>query len=195
MSHPAPHSGSHRSRPKILRAVVPSLLAVIAVTAVLSALVVWLGSPVDDTARGETPQGVVTGGGNSVVEPSRSQPPTEPPVSTPEVSPTVQKSPSDRPSTEPPSAPRPTVVVFNQTSRNGLAAAFAVRLEAAGWRVRAVDNWRGTVPQTTVYYPRGERRAAQALAAAFAGVDRIHPRVSGMPVKDLTVILTNEFPG
>lgn len=195
MSHPAPHGGSHRSRPKILRAVVPSLLAVIAVTAVLSALVVWLGSPVDDAARGETQQGVVTGGGNSAVEPSLSEPPTETSVSTPKPSPTAKKSPSATPRTEPPSVPRPTVVVFNQTSRNGLAAAFAVRLEAAGWRVRAVDNWRGTVPQTTVYYPRGERRAAQALAAAFAGVDRIHPRVSGMPAKDLTVILTSEFPG
>jgi len=195
MSHPAPHSGSHRSRPKILRAVVPSLLAVIAVTAVLSALVVWLGSPVEDTARGETQQGVVTGGGNSAVEPSPPEPPTETPVSTPKPSPTATTSPSGEPRTERPSPTRLPVVVFNQTSRNGLAAAFAVRLEAAGWRVRAVGNWRGTVPQTTVYYPRGERRAAQALAAAFAGVDRVRPRVSGMPVKDLTVILTSEFPG
>jgi hypothetical protein len=81
------------------------------------------------------------------------------------------------------------VVVFNQTSVPGLAAAFAARLQEAGWTVTGVDNWTGTVPETTIYYRPGDEADARQLMRDIPQVNRILPAVSGMPEQGLTLIL------
>ena len=42
---------------------------------------------------------------------------------------------------------------------SGLAAQVAGRVASAGWQVVGSDNWYGTIPASTVYYPP---RLAQA---------------------------------
>jgi hypothetical protein len=92
----------------------------------------------------------------------------------------------------PPSA-RPSVVVLNQTGVTGLAARVADKLRAADWTVTGIGNWQGNVPSTTVYYPSGAEQSARALASAL-GQNRIRPRVSGMALDQLTVILAENDP-
>jgi hypothetical protein len=82
------------------------------------------------------------------------------------------------------------VVVLNATSRKGLAGRFQQALAAKGWNVVAIGNFRGNVPATTVYFPEGQRAAAEALEAQFAEVNRIRPAFSGISQTRLTVILT-----
>ena len=53
-----------------------------------------------------------------------------------------------------------------------------------------MGNWRGNVPETTVYYPDGKSAQATRLARDL-GADRIRPRVSGMRTDRLTVILNS----
>jgi LytR cell envelope-related transcriptional attenuator len=84
------------------------------------------------------------------------------------------------------------VVVLNATSRKGLAGRFQQALAAKGWNVVAIGNFRGNVPATTVYYPEGQRAAAEALEAQFAEVNRIRPAFSGISQTRLTVILTGD---
>jgi hypothetical protein len=99
------------------------------------------------------------------------------------------------PPTGPPTAPAGTrVVVLNATDRQGLAARFQRALEAKGWTVVATGNFRGNIPATTVYYPQGQRAAAEALDAQFAEVNRVRPAFSGISQARLTVILTGDFP-
>jgi hypothetical protein len=86
------------------------------------------------------------------------------------------------------------VVVLNATSRSGLAGQFQRALEAKGWDVVAVGNFRGNVPATTVYYPSGQRGAAEALEAQFDEVTRVRQAFSGISQTRLTVILTSDLP-
>ncbi|TNM40554.1 LytR family transcriptional regulator, partial [Nocardioides albidus] len=66
--------------------------------------------------------------------------------------------------------------------------------EAAGWKVAAADNWYGTVPATTVYYPKGKKAAGEQLALDL-GVARVQPADTDSDMSDtnLTVILTGEL--
>lgn len=110
----------------------------------------------------------------------------------------VDETSADEPSAREAAADRPAerapVVVFNQTVRRGLAADFRDALVAAGWEVAATDDWRGTVPATTIYYPPGMQDAARALMSQFPAVERIRPAFPGIPTSQLTVILCKEFP-
>ncbi len=60
------------------------------------------------------------------------------------------------------------VVVFNNTSISGLAAETLARVQEIGWNGIAADNWYGTIPATTVYFP-----------AASATPRRSSPSTSG----------------
>jgi hypothetical protein len=86
------------------------------------------------------------------------------------------------------------VVVLNQTTVTGLAAQFQEELEAGGWTVSGIDDFRGNVPATTVYFPPGLRAAAKALMAQFPQVGRIRPAFPGISTTQLTVILSKDFP-
>lgn len=81
------------------------------------------------------------------------------------------------------------VVVFNNTSTAGLAGEVLTRVQEIGWKAVAADNWYGTIPATTVYFPPGQRDAAQKLALDL-GIQRLVPADPAMSDTNLTVILT-----
>jgi hypothetical protein len=81
------------------------------------------------------------------------------------------------------------VSVFNNSQVTGLAAQVAARVSRAGWQVSGSDNWYGTIPSSTVYYPPQLARAGHLLALDL-GVHRTMRAVSPMRLDRLTVILT-----
>ena len=104
--------------------------------------------------------------------------------------PTETGTPDEPKTTEPPvERSEVGVVVFNNTSISGLAGEALARVQEIGWNGLAADNWYGTIPATTVYFPPGMRDAAQKLALDL-GVQRVMPADAGMSDTNLTVILT-----
>jgi hypothetical protein len=100
----------------------------------------------------------------------------------------------NRPRPEPRDAPDPEapdvyVEVYNNTTITGLAASTAAQLQDGGWQVVGVDNWRGDIPSSTVYYPAGMEGEADQLADTL-GFDRVRGAVAPMKFDRLTVILT-----
>src|SRR5690348_13385872 len=76
-----------------------------------------------------------------------------------EVQPSTSPSPSYEPSKEP-KPPKPPVQrgktyveVYNNSGITGLAGQVADHATDIGWAVVGSDNWYGTIPSTTVYYP------------------------------------------
>lgn len=84
------------------------------------------------------------------------------------------------------------VEVYNNSGISGLAGTTASRISGAGWQVVGSDNWYGTIPQSTVYYPKRLRAAATMLARDL-GIDRVRPAISPMRLDRLTVILTADY--
>ena len=84
------------------------------------------------------------------------------------------------------------VVVFNNSGITGLAGRTSSRLSGAGWQVVGSDNWYGTIPTTTVYYPARLKAQAELLAKDL-GVKRVKPAIEPMQMDRLTVILTSDF--
>jgi hypothetical protein len=123
-----------------------------------------------------------------------------------QVSPAAQTSPSPAqestyqpPKTSHHRAQRPTkpavdrskvvVSVFNNSHVTGLAALVAGRVAHAGWQVSGSDNWYGTIPASTVYYPPQLAKAGHLLALDL-GIHRTMHAVAPMRLDRLTVILT-----
>ena len=82
------------------------------------------------------------------------------------------------------------VAVYNNTGITGLAAQKAAVLEGAGWKVAATDNWYGSIPADTVYYPPQLHGAAVKLAKVLH-ITRLRPAVAPMQFDRLTVILSS----
>jgi LytR cell envelope-related transcriptional attenuator len=82
------------------------------------------------------------------------------------------------------------VEVYNNSGITGLAGTVANRATDIGWKVVGSDNWYGTVPATTVYYPERLKRAAKTLALDL-GIRRTAPAVDPMREDRLTLILTD----
>ena len=81
------------------------------------------------------------------------------------------------------------VEVYNNSGVSGLAGQVGGTAAEAGWQVVGTDNWYGSVPSSTVYFPPDLERASRQLALDL-GVDRTMPAVGGMGDDRLTVILT-----
>jgi hypothetical protein len=175
----------------------PSVLAVAAVAALITALAVWQGDRLDQPraaaseskAKGETASGGAhRAAGTPAPAPSRetttagSAPASTAPSPSTEVAGT-KAAVSDR-----------EVVVLNQTSRSGLAAQVAERLRSSGWEVPAVGNFRGVVPATTVYYPAGAEQDALAVAGDLPTEPRVRPRFGNLSTSRLTVVVTDSYP-
>jgi hypothetical protein len=176
------YDDGNRSSGAVLTALASSGLAVVAVLVLVGVLFLVFGERSDQAGLTAQPDGPADPG--LIPRPADS------------ASPSPSRSPSDIPTNGAVATPADVeVVVLNATGRKGLAARFAERLTASGWKVAAVGNFRGNVPATTVYYPTGKQQAAEALDAQFEGVDRIRPAFSGISQTRLTVILTREFPG
>jgi hypothetical protein len=84
------------------------------------------------------------------------------------------------------------VVVFNNSGITGLASRTSGTAQGAGWNVVGSDNWYGTIPATTVYYPERLHAAAKVLARDL-GIQRIKPAIDPMQGDRLTVILTSDY--
>jgi hypothetical protein len=129
---------------------------------------------------------------------TQGQPPTEREVTrvAAEPSPSATPEPS-MPTTAP--KPKPTkpaidkgkvyVEVYNNSGVTGLAGEVAASATQAGWKVVGSDNWYGTIPASSVYYPPKLARAARALALDL-GIARTVPAIDPMKLDRLTVILT-----
>ena len=198
MSSPVPRSrrGAHRTGRTVAAALMPSVLAVVAVAALVTSLAVW---------RGEDP-GQRSAAASTTSPTATREAISQAPASTPATSKAATKTTSTKASTPPPSevADQATgrealrevqVVVLNQTSRSGLAGSVADQLRGKGWTVPAVGNFRGIVPATTVYYPVGEEAAAQAAAESLPTSPRIRPRFGNLSTARLTVVVTDSYPG
>ena len=86
------------------------------------------------------------------------------------------------------------VVVFNNSNVQGLAGRVAAKAGQIGWQVVGADNWYGTIPASTVYYPPRLERAGRLLALDL-GIQRTAPAVDPMRLDRLTVILTGPLDG
>jgi hypothetical protein len=111
------------------------------------------------------------------------------PQETPSSTPTARQSKPAKP--KPPKIDRSKVyvVVFNNSNVQGLAGRVAAEAGQIGWQVVGADNWYGTIPATTVYYPPRLERAGKQLALDL-GIQRTAPAVDPMRLDRLTVILT-----
>ncbi len=109
---------------------------------------------------------------------------------TPSPSPTQAATPTKEPKPEPTvKRGKVYVEVYNNSGITGLAGTVAERATGIGWQVVGSDNWYGTIPATTVYYPPKLKLAAKTLALDL-GIRRTAPAVDPMRLDRLTVILT-----
>ena len=122
--------------------------------------------------------------------------PTEREVTTvakqqPSHSPSATSTPKPKPKPQAPPVQRGKVYVevYNNSGVTGLAGRVADRASDIGWQVVGSDNWYGTIPGTTVYYPQRLERAAKTLALDL-GIRRTALAVDPMRRDRLTVILT-----
>lgn len=84
------------------------------------------------------------------------------------------------------------VEVFNNSGIGGLASRTSDKAQGVGWKVVGSDNWYGTIPATTVYYPQRLEPAAKILARDL-GITRVKPAIAPMRFDRLTVILTTDY--
>jgi len=123
---------------------------------------------------------------------------TAPPLTAPTKSPQSQPKAKQKPDRKP---PRPVVrrdqtyvEVYNNSGISGLAGTTATRAQGAGWQVVGSDNWYGTIPASTVYFP--PRLDAEArLLGKDLGIVRLQPAIAPMRFDRLTVILTTDYSG
>ena len=129
---------------------------------------------------------------------TRGHEPAEREIATTVAQPTTAPTPT---ATAPVTTPAPTrtpkpvvrkkvmVEVFNNTPTKGLAAQVSEKASTIGWQVVGADNWYGSVPSTTVYYPAELKRAGKQLALDL-GIKRTAKAIDPMKLDRLTVILT-----
>jgi hypothetical protein len=88
------------------------------------------------------------------------------------------------------------LVVLNNTSTPGLAAAAAHRFQAGGWTVRSTGNLVNDIISTCAYYDpasKGAQAAAEALRAQFPAIKRVEPRFPELPSAPVVVVLTADY--
>lgn len=186
-AHPRVRRGAHRTSRELSAAVVPSLLAVLSVAALVTAVYVWRGQ--------ETPpERAAAAVSRSSTSSSPSGSASSSPSSTAPSPSTTTKRGAD-PTSSAPAVRESHVVVLNQSGRAGLAGRVGDMLRGKGWTVDAVGNFRGVVPSTTVYYPPGMAAAAAAVAKELPSTPRIKPRFANLSTSRLTVVVTSSYPG
>jgi LytR cell envelope-related transcriptional attenuator len=146
---------------------------------------------------------VVLAGAAFVATAGHEQEPTRPASAAPAVTTTPAATPTStapepavtkpKPKKKPPVRRGGTYVeVYNNSGISGLAGSTAARAQGAGWEVVGSDNWYGTIPASTVYYPA--RLHAQAkLLGKDLGISRLKPSIAPMRGDRLTVILTRDY--
>lgn len=151
--------------------VLPSQVMMLSIVAVVMAGVAFFV-----TRGGEPAEREIT----PVAQPSATTAPTS-------TAPTTTPSPTHRP--RPIQRKKVMVEVYNNTSIKGLAATVGEKVSQVGWQVVGADNWYGSVPATTVYYPAKLKREGKQLALDL-GIKRTARAVDPMKLDRLTLILT-----
>jgi hypothetical protein len=170
----------------VARLLAIQLLTVVAVTAVITGIYALTGRGGNQATVGSASQNT----------PTASLPPSTPPpaqsTAPPSTDvPSVTSSPSSpATSSKPPvRTKRMKVDVYTESAPAGSAASMVARVRALGWRVGRVTGFHGTVSATTVFYPRGQAKAAGELARALPGNLRVQPRFSYLSGSRLSIIL------
>jgi LytR cell envelope-related transcriptional attenuator len=201
--HPGPdRPGAGGGRP-LARLFAIQLLAVLGITVVLTAAFALLKGDDDTTTTALDPPASTASAAPSAT-PAQSSPPatTAPPATSPPatVPPTTTAPPATTaapstaaPSTSAPAADLPEVVVFNQSAPDGTGEAAAQLLREKGWTIFKVDDFRGNVSTTTVYYPSGLEKQARRAARALPGDVRTREKFSNLSDTRLTLILTDDY--
>lgn len=156
--------------------VFPSPVVILSVIAVVMAGVAFFAT------RDSAPEEEITTIAQPDATASETATPTAEPTPTEEAKP--KKPPVDR--------SKVYVVVFNNSGITGLAGRVSAQASDIGWQVVGADNWYGTIPSTTVYYPKRMEREGKLLALDL-GIQRTAPAVDPMRLDRLTVILTGEL--
>jgi hypothetical protein len=176
----------------------PSLLAILAVTSLITALYVWRGEearPPSAAASGSSPTPHTSTTSPATTAADTATATTEPATTGPTT--TTTSAPTSHKTKRAPGAQLRAsieIVVLNQTGHAGLAATAATRLRAKGWTVNTVGNFHGVVPATTVYYPVGQEAAATAAAKSLPTPPRVLPRFGNLSLTRLTVVVTSNYP-
>jgi hypothetical protein len=160
--------------------VFPSPVVMLSVIAVAMAAIAFVATRGGDPAERE----VTTVSTHE--RPSETPSPTTTPVKPTPVKPKPVKPKPEKPVVE---RGKVYVEVYNNSGITGLAGQVSDRASTVGWQVVGTDNWYGTVPTTTVYYPQRLKAAAKVLALDL-GVRRTAPAVGAMKLDRLTLILT-----
>ena len=160
--------------------VFPSPVVMLSVVAVAMAGVAYVATQSDAPAEREV---------TTVAQPEKTQPS--------ETAPPRQKIPHDKAPAIKKAEPvvergKVYVEVYNNSGITGLAGSTAEQASGAGWQVVATDNWYGTIPASTVYYPERLKAAAKVLALDL-GIGRVMPAIEPMDLDRLTVILTSDY--
>lgn len=190
MTAPERPPGSHRRAPRASRlaVLIASLIGIAIVAVVVTITLDKRGEPVHQNAPLASRSTLNKQSPSSSPSPVSTAPSQPSPSSTPPPSPTPTAS-----ATPTSVAAAPELDVLNDSRITGLAARAAATFRSAGWDVAATGNFRGAdVPQTTIFYPDGEKAPADRLAAQF-GIHRLLPAPSGLSSAHLTVVLARDW--
>jgi cytoskeletal protein RodZ len=187
----APRSGGVHRRPARRRRLAVLLVSLVVIAAIAVGVHSILRSrgepasaPADAAAASHASSQRATATPTSTPSPTPSPTPSLTPASTPTPSP----SPSATASARPP------VDVLNDSRVTHLAADSAAEFRAGGWVVATIGNYSSEtdVPETTLFYPDGEKAAARAFADQF-GIGRVLPASSGISGTHLSVVLARDW--
>lgn len=174
-----------RRHPAWLTAVLPAVWLLLGLAGGF-AIITLVGSDDDPPTAAETTQGPT-----AAAKAPTGDKPSEKATTKPK--PKAKKTPKPTPTTTATPAPvtrSVPVSVYNQVGIGGLARRVAGQVQALGWPVGAVADWRGGVPQDTIYFPPGRQGEAQLLGRDL-GIGRIMPAIANMSTSNLTVVLAS----
>ncbi len=165
----------------------PSPIAMLSLGAVLLAAVAFVSTSGDGQEPADTARPVT-----AAPSPTPSRTERQPVLEKKKAEKQPKQEKKKEPKKEPISRGNVYVEVYNNSGITGLAGATANTIAGAGWQVVGSDNWYGTIPASTVYYPDRLRKQAELLARDL-GIARIMPAISPMRFDRLTVILTSDY--
>jgi hypothetical protein len=182
---PAPEPDPVR---QLARLFLTQLLAVVAVATVIAVVFTLAGRGTGTDVASDD----AAGSGTPSASPSKSssQPPSSTaPPSTPAASSTPPATASSATSN---GAQGVKVDVLNQSAGNGIAKRTAADLRGAGWKIGRVDDFKGNVGTTTVYWlsPKDRRQARQI--AKFLGGVRVQQGFDSLVDGRVSVILVEK---
>ena len=193
MTSPTPPGDRPGSEPgpltSVARLLLTQLAAVIGVAAVITVVFAFagLGTGPDDSVTAGATSGPSTSTSTSATG-APSTPASTTPADTTSAAPSTSES--ETPSADPVDD-RPEVDVLNQSAGRGAAAETAQTLRDDGWQIGRIDNFRGNISTTTVYWlDRSDRRDARRLAELLGGV-RVQEGFSTLRSGRLSVVLVD----